>query len=544
MLNISNLSKIMGSEKLYADTNIQIYAGEKVGLVGSNGSGKSTLFRMIVGEETPDEGQINFPAKMKLAYFSQSVSEMKGKTALQEVLEGDTSIKELQQKLHEYEEKLSDPNLSPDEMNKVLELMGEAQTEFERQGGYDLENRAEEILTGLGITPKDHHKMVEDFSGGWRMRIALAKVLVTTPDLILMDEPTNYLDMETILWLEEWIRNFKGAVFMTTHDRYFMNNIVKKVVELSHRKATTYSGNYDFYLKEKEVRLNQLRAEYNRQQEMLSKEEEFIAKFKARASHAAQVQSRMKKIEKIERVEVPSEERTIVFEFPKPPRGGDDVIVIKDLAKSWKDSQGNELQVFRNLTATVTRGEKIAVVGVNGAGKSTLLKVLCGQTPATFGSATLGPSIKLGYFSQYSLDVLERENSVFEEVKKNLQMSNDGAIKNLLASFLFRGDDIDKKVKQLSGGEKSRLIMACLLAQNNNLLVLDEPTNHLDLASREVLLSALKNFEGTILLVSHDRHFLQELAEKVYEVDHGGITIYPGNYAYYLSKKLGQEVKT
>ena len=536
MLNISNLSKIQGGETLYSNVNLQINPGEKVGLVGPNGTGKTTLFRMIIGEEKPDTGQITFPDKFRMAYFSQNVGEMSGESAIEVVLHGDENIKVLKEKLREYENKLSDPELDPDEMNDILMKMGDVQTEFEKRGGYDLETRAEEVLTGLGVMPEDHHKQIEEFSGGWKMRIALARVLVVSPDLIIMDEPTNYLDMETILWLEKWLQDFSGAVFMTTHDRYFMNNVCKKIIEVANRRVTTFSGNYDFYEKDKDVRLNQLRSEFKKQQDSIQKDKEFIAKFKARASHAAQVQSRVKQLEKIDIVELPPEEQTIDFEFSTPPRGGDDVVVLKDLKKTWPKKDGQEQLIFNGLDTTIKRLEKLAVVGVNGAGKSTLLKTICGQTEPSGGEVVIGPSIKLGYFSQYSFDVLDPEKSVLEEVSSVLTTASDGYIRNLLAAFLFRGDDVLKKVKYLSGGEKSRLILATLLSQNNNLLVLDEPTNHLDIASREVLLKALKNYEGTIILVSHDRHFLKELAEKVYEIDKNKVTIYPGNYDYYLSK--------
>ncbi|MBT3983429.1 MAG: ABC-F family ATP-binding cassette domain-containing protein [Bacteriovoracaceae bacterium] len=537
MLNISNVSKTLGGQKLYSKASLQIYPGEKVGLVGANGTGKSTLFRMIIGEISPEEGQISFPKEMRLSYFSQSVGEMKGNSALDEVILGNEKIRNLKSKLTTFENQLASGELDDDEMNAVLIKMGDVQTDFEKLGGYDLETRAEEVLTGLGISPIDHSKLVDEFSGGWKMRIALAKVLVNIPDIIIMDEPTNYLDIETILWLEDWLKNFKGAVFMTTHDRDFMNGIVQKVVEISNGKATTYSGNYDFYEKERQVRRDQIKAEYRRQQEMLSKEEEFIAKFKARASHAAQVQSRIKKLEKIDRVEIPPEEATIAFEFSRPDRGGDDVVVLNDLGKSWTKSNGEELKIFEHLSATVKRLDRIAVVGVNGAGKSTLLKIICGTEEPSSGSVKIGPSIRMGYFSQYSLEVLTAENTVLEEVRSNLKNASDGFLRNLLAAFLFRGDDVEKKVKYLSGGEKSRLILAVLLSQKNNLLVLDEPTNHLDLKSREVLLNALSIYEGTVIFVSHDRHFLHKLTKKVLEVDSGGIKIYPGNYDYYLSKK-------
>jgi len=536
MLNVSNLSKMQGGELLYSKVSLQIYPGEKVGLVGPNGTGKTTLFRMIIGEDKAYEGQISFPEKQRLAYFSQNVGEMKGATALDIVLGGDEKIEELQNSLSKFEEELSNPELDPDRMTEILEKMGNVQTEFEKRGGYDLESRAEEVLTGLGIKPEDHRKAVEHFSGGWKMRIALARVLVTKPDLIVMDEPTNYLDLETILWLEEWLKNYEGAIFMTTHDRAFMNSVCNKIVEVAHKKVTVYSGDYDFYEKEREVRRSQLVSESKKQADSIAKDEEFIARFKARASHAAQVQSRVKKLEKIDRVYVPEEEASIKFEFPTPPRGGDDVVVLKGLSKSWPNKDGEEKPVFKGLDATIKRQECIAVVGVNGAGKSTLLKTICGHTGPTSGEVNIGPSIKVGYFSQFSFDVLDPESSVLEEVQGSLPSASDGYLRNLLAAFLFRGDDVKKKVRHLSGGEKSRLILATLLSQNNNLLVLDEPTNHLDIQSREVLLTALKKFEGTILFVSHDRHFLKELTKKVFEVDKSKVLLYPGGYDYYLSK--------
>jgi ATP-binding cassette, subfamily F, member 3 len=538
MLNISNVTKLINGETLFENASVQIYKGEKVGLVGQNGTGKSTLFRLIMREDNFDSGAISFPETNRISYFSQSVGEMKGRSALDEVILGDSKIASLKKQLNEFEVMMTHyEKYSDDEMNNILIKMGDVQTEFEKRGGYDLDTRAEEILTGLGIQPDQHQQQVEDFSGGWKMRIALAKVLVTSPDLILMDEPTNYLDLETIIWLEEWLQNFEGAVFMTTHDRGFMNSIVKKIVDISNHELTTYSGNFDFYEQEKILRRSQLQAEFDRQQDNLAKEEEFIAKFKARASHAAQVQSRVKKLEKIERIKLPPKEEVMDFEFSVPPRGGDDVVVIKDLAKYFIKTTGEEHHIFNNLTATIKRLEKIAIVGVNGAGKSTLLKVICQQLDPSIGTATLGPSIKLGYFSQFSLEVLKPDASVMEEVRSVLTGATDGFIRNLLAVFLFKGDDVHKKVKHLSGGEKSRLILAVILSQNNNLLVLDEPTNHLDMASRSVLLNALKKYEGTILFVSHDRHFLQELTEKVYEIDTGAIQIYPGNYEYYKNQK-------
>ncbi len=540
MLTVSNITKMMSGKPLYSSASFQIYEGEKVGLVGPNGSGKTTLFRMIVGEERPDEGTISLHNNTRIAYFSQNVGEMAGNTALEEVISGNKRVSELALKLKSYEEKFCDPNLDPDEMNSILEKMGDEQTEFEQLGGYDLESNCQEILTGLGISPEEHGKPVEDFSGGWKMRIALAKVLILLPDLILMDEPTNYLDMETILWLEGWLKNFKGAILLTTHDRDFMNRVVKKVVEVAHGTITTFSGNYDFYEKEVALRIKHNEAEFQRQQSMLKKEEEFIARFKARASHAAQVQSRVKKLEKIDRVALYAEEAEMDIFLPEIPRGGNEVVVLKDLSKVWQNSDGSDNCVFSGLDGVVHRQNKVAVVGVNGAGKSTLLKVISEQTTATEGRATIGASISIGYFGQYTLEMLNPENTIIEEVLYHLPEMKEATARNLLASFLFRGDDVFKKIKYLSGGEKARVVLAYLLSIPYNCLILDEPTNHLDMRSREVLLEALQRYEGTLLLVSHDRFFLRGITNRVFEVDRGEISIYEGDYQYYLDHKVAR----
>ena len=537
MINISGVTKMMGGMPLYSNASFQINPGEKVGLVGPNGSGKTTFFNMIVGELKPDAGQVSCAQGTTIAYFSQNVGEMSGTTALEEVMSGSERVAVLAAQLKGFEEKLCDPDMDPDEMNAVLEKMGDVQTEFEKLGGYDIETRAQELLSGLGIIPDDHYKPVEDFSGGWKMRIALAKVLITMPDVILMDEPTNYLDMETILWIEAWLKNFKGAIFMTSHDREFMNNIVNKIVEVGPMGVTTYGGNFEFYEKEKEIRKKQNEAEHSRQQAMLKKEEEFIAKFKARASHAAQVQSRVKKLEKIDRVELDVELEQMSIMLPDIKRGGNDVVVVKELAKTFQNSKGEPHEVFHNLNSTVNRLDKIAVVGVNGAGKSTLLKCITGDMDPTSGVAKIGPSINVGYFGQYSFENLNMNLSVFDQVKQLMPDASDGFIRNLLAAFLFKGDEVFKKVKVLSGGEKARVILAGLLSTPHNLLILDEPTNHLDIGSREVLLDALQRYEGTIMFVSHDRFFLKELANKVMLVDKGEVYKFPGSYKEYLEQK-------
>ena len=422
-------------------------------------------------------------------------------------------------------------------MAALLERYGAAQEEFEHREGYDLDTRAQTVLTGLGIGPDRFNDPVESFSGGWKMRIALAGILTLHPDVLLLDEPTNHLDVESIIWLENWLADeFTGALLMTSHDRDFMNRVVSRIVEVANCTITTYSGNYDYYEKERDVRREQLLASHKRQQEMLAKEEDFIARFAARASHAAQVQSRVKKIEKIDRIEIPAEERAVRFKFSEPPRSGDDVVVMEGLAKSWTAVDGAPKPVFGGVSGMVQRGDKVAIVGVNGAGKSTFLKVLADQTEPSTGTVTLGANVAIGYFSQHAMEVLDPRKTVFETIQDVMPLANIGVIRNLLGAFLFPGDAVEKRIESLSGGEKSRVVLATILARPVNLLVLDEPTNHLDIRSREILLDALKEFSGTVLIVSHDRHFLRSLVGRVFEIDHGQMITYDGTYEYYLSK--------
>jgi len=536
MVHLNNISKQYGSQIIFTKASLQILPGIRTGMVGPNGAGKSTIFRLITGEEEADKGEISCSKKTILGYFSQEVGEMSGRSALEETMSAVAAVIDLAQEIEKMEAAMAQP-MEDDELAALLERYGDAQEEFEHRGGYDLESRAQAVLTGLGIGPDDYNRPVESFSGGWKMRIALAKILTINPDVLLLDEPTNHLDIESILWLEDWLKNeFKGSVLMTTHDRIFMNSIVSRIVEVANKTVTTYGGNYDFYIREREIRRNNLLASYRRQKEMLAKEEDFIARFAARVSHAAQVQSRIKKLEKIERIELPPEQKIMRFEFAEPPRSGDDVVAMEDLAKSWIMEDHSIKDVFSGITGMIRRQEKIAVVGVNGAGKSTFLKVLSGETEPSKGSVTLGAKVKVGYFSQHSMDILDGKKTVFDTVQDAMPQAHVGTVRNLCAAFLFQGEDADKRISLLSGGEKSRVVLATLLARPLNLLILDEPTNHLDMQSREILLEALKKFKGTVILVSHDRHFLHSLVDHVMEIDHGKMHLYGGDYEYYLRK--------
>ena len=422
-------------------------------------------------------------------------------------------------------------------MAKLMERYGEVQWEYQQLDGYNLDALAKAVLTGLGIGPDDYDRPVESFSGGWKMRIALARILTLNPDVLLMDEPSNHLDMESIIWLEEWLQSYKGALVMTSHDRAFMNRIVNRIVEIANAAITSYSGDYEYYVRERDIRREQLLAAFARQQEMLSKEEEFIARFGARASHAAQVQSRVKKLDKIERIEIPPERKLVQFKFDDPPRSGNDVVKMEGLGKDWDRSDGSKKQVFSGVTGMVRRLNKIAVTGINGAGKSTLLKIITGQTEASTGSIQLGANIKLGYFSQHSQDVLNADQTVEQEVSNKLPHLGIGAVRSLLGAFLFSGDDVHKKIGVLSGGEKSRVVLAMILAGQTNFLVLDEPTNHLDIETRETLLKAIQEFDGTVMVVSHDRYFLQAVTNRTFEMNAGALHIYEGSYDDYLDKR-------
>ncbi len=540
MLKLSQVTCYFGGRDIFRNADLLVRDQDKIGLVGPNGAGKSTLFKVITGQESLASGSINSDKKnLSIGYFSQDVGEMKGGTVLEEVVKGAGFLAVIAKRLTFLEERMCDMDnpITDAEMSEY----GNLQTEFMHHDGYNLETNATTILTGLGFSDSRQQELVEHFSGGWKMRIAMAKILLQNPDLLLLDEPTNHLDLESIIFLESWLQNFKGSLIMTCHDREFMTRICNTTVELASGKLTTYSGDYDFYLRECKVRREQLIATYNRQQAMIKKEEDFISKFAARASHANLVQSRIKTLEKIERIELPPDEKVVNIEFVPCPRSGDQVVTFDNVAFSYNGLNN----VFSGITGVVRRLEKIALTGINGAGKSTLLKLVTGALKPTNGIVNVGASVKLGYFSQYSSDLLNADNTIFDELLLARPDATIGEIMAILGAFQFTGDDVKKKISVLSGGEKSRVVLAAILSNPINFLVLDEPTNHLDIQTREVLLEALKIFDGTILIVSHDRFFLKHLATRVFEIDEGKLNIYEGNYDYYLEKSPHlQTIKT
>jgi ATPase subunit of ABC transporter with duplicated ATPase domains len=539
MISFSNINKQYGRQLVFVEASFQLNPGEKVGLVGPNGAGKTTLFRMIVGEEDPDEGTVSVPKRMTIGYFRQDVEEMSGRSVLDEAIAGSGRAGDLHHELEHLQHAMEDPAQAGD-MDRILERFGEVQEEYEHLGGYTLEAQAREVLHGLGFADDQIDGDVGALSGGWKMRVALARVLLGRPDVLLMDEPTNHLDLESIIWLERFLKSYAGALLMTSHDREFMNRIVSKIAEIDAGEIILYSGDYDFYERERNIREANQQAAFSRQQSMLAKEQRFIDRFRTHAAKAAQVQSRIKALDKIEKIELPKKRQVVKFDFRVPARSGDQVAVLEDLRKAY-----GPRVIYDGFSLTIRRGERWAVMGRNGAGKSTLLKMISGATNPDSGHVQLGASLTMGYFAQQSLDVLNADLTVIEQLQNDFPHDGLGSLRSLAGAFQFSGDDVDKKIRALSGGEKSRLAMARMLYDPPNFLVLDEPTNHLDLATKEMLVGALKNFEGTMIFVSHDRMFLRGLGSRVLELGGESGTdrvprVYPGPYTEYV-QSLGHE---
>ena len=527
MIAFTTVSKQYGGQLLFVDASFQVNPGEKIGLVGPNGAGKSTIFRLIVGEDQPDDGVIERPRQLTIGYFRQDVGDLRGRSILAETVAGAGEVAELGARMAELEARMAEAG---DDLEQVVARYGEVQARYQDLGGYELAARAEAILEGLGFTADQMPADVGTLSGGWKMRVALAQILLARPDVLLLDEPTNYLDIESILWLEAFLRDYPGAVIMTCHDRDVMNRVVAKIVEIDGGEVRSYTGDYDFYEQARELQAAQRESEYARQQAMLAKESRFIERFKAQAAKAAQVQSRIKKLDKIEKVEPP---RRIVerrFDFRAPSRSGDDVIKLEALRKAY-----GARVIHDDLSLIVRRRERWAVMGENGAGKSTLLKMIAGVLEPDRGSASLGAAVTMGYYAQHLMDGLDGELTVLEQLQAHAPTAGQGTLRNLAGAFGFHGDDVQKPVRVLSGGERARVALARLLYDSPNLLVLDEPTNHLDIVTKRSLMRSLADYDGTLVFVSHDRQFLRALATRVLELGAAGPHVYSGSYDEYVS---------
>lgn len=534
MIKLDNISKQNGKQIIFIEASAALQKGEKIGLVGPNGAGKTTLFRMITGEEPPDEGQVSVDRGTSIGYFSQDVGEMSGQSVVSAVMDGAGPVSDLMAEMAVLEADMVDPDKA-DAMDAIIERYGEVQGRFQELDGYSLDGRARDVLAGLGFSAEMMEGDVGALSGGWKMRVALARILLMKPDVLLLDEPSNHLDLESLIWLENFLTNYSGALLMTSHDRAFMNRIVNKIIEIDAGVLTSYSGDYDFYQGQREIADRNQQAQFERQQAMLAKEIAFIERFKARASHAAQVQSRVKKLDKIDRVEPPKRRQTVTFEFRPAPRSGEDIVRIEKVKKAY-----GSRSIYDGLDFHVRRRERWCILGGNGAGKSTLLKLVTGAAEPDAGSVSRGPSVKLGYFAQHAMDVIDGDMTIFQTLEAAFPQAGQAPLRALAGCFGFSGDDIEKKCRVLSGGEKARLAMALILFDPPNFLVLDEPTNHLDIQTKQMLIEALSNFEGTMLFVSHDRHFLAALSNRVLELTPEGVHAYGGGYSEYV-QATGQE---
>ncbi len=530
MIRLDSISKQNGHQLLFIEASASLLKGEKIGLVGPNGAGKTTLFRMITGEDEPDEGQVLTDRGISIGFFSLDVGEMAGRSAVAEVMNGAGAVSDVAAELAQLEAAMADPD-QIDKLDEIIERFGEVQAHFETLGGYALDGRAREVLAGLSFSQEMMDGDVGNLSGGWKMRVALARILLMRPDVMLLDEPSNHLDLESLIWLETFLAGYDGALLMTSHDREFMNRIVNKIIEIDAGNLTSFSGNYEFYEQQRLLNEKQLQAQFDRQQAMLAKEIKFIERFKARASHASQVQSRVKKLDKIDRVEPPKRRQSVSFDFLPAPRSGEDVVNLKGVHKAY----GNRV-IYQGLDFLVRRKERCCVLGTNGAGKSTLLKLVTGTTDPDAGTVAIGGSVKMGYFAQHAMELLEGDRTVFQTLEDAFPLAAQGGLRALAGCFGFSGDDVDKKCRVLSGGEKARLVMAMMLYDPPNFLVLDEPTNHLDMATKDMLITALREFEGTMLFVSHDRHFLAALSNRVLELTPDGIHRYDGGYTEYVAR--------
>lgn len=539
MISAVNISLSFGGRNLFEEISFRIGPHDRIGLVGSNGSGKTTLLRILIGENTPDKGQIAKAKYVTVGYLPQEGMHVEGRTLYKEVETAFGDVLEAQQRLDEVHQRMSEVSHETDEFGELLELYGELQHKLEDSDAFRMKAKIEKVLLGLGFFVDDMDRQTSEFSGGWQMRIALAKLLLIQPSLLLLDEPTNHLDLDSLQWLEEYLQSYEGAVIVVSHDRRFLNNMTTKTYELSLGKLAEYSGNYSYFVKEKEERKQLTLAAYRNQQQQIKQTEQFIERFRYKATKARQVQSRIKQLEKLDLVEIEDEESGIRFNFPPAPSGGRVAMELKEIHKSY-----GQKKIFNGIDFDIDRGDRIAFVGVNGAGKSTLSKIIAGMEPFESGERKVGHNVIVSYFAQHQADELNPNNDVLGTVDEVAVGEIRKSLRNLLGCFLFSGDDVFKKVGVLSGGEKSRLALAKMLLQPCNLIVMDEPTNHLDMRSKAVMQQALLNFEGSYIIVSHDRDFLDPLVNKVVEFSRGRIKTYLGNVSDYIYMKQKEQAIT
>ena len=525
MIAINNLTFEIGARALYDEANWHIKPGEKIGLIGANGTGKTTLLKIIVGDYTPTSGTISMAKDLTMGYLNQDLlSYSSDKNILHVAMEAF----ERQNQLHDEIEILLQ-KLETEYTEDLLHKLSDRQHEFEVLDGYNIEYKAHEILAGLGFTDADTHRKLSEFSGGWRMRVMLAKILLQAPDILLLDEPTNHLDLPSIQWLEEYLKAFEGAIVIVSHDRWFLDRVINRTVETRKGKLTVYAGNYSFYLEEKSLREEIQRGEFKNQQSKIKQEERLIERFRAKASKAKMAQSRIKALDKLERVDdVDDDNPTVNFSFRFSKQSGRHVVTMENLSKSYPT-----IEILDHAEAVIEKGDKIALIGANGKGKSTLLRIAAGADKDFTGMVQTGHNVTQTFFAQHQLEALHLENTLLQELQSFAPKHNETELRTILGSFLFTGDDVFKKIKVLSGGEKSRVALAKALTADANFLILDEPTNHLDIQSVNILIQALQQYEGTFIVVSHDRYFLDNVANKIWFIEDHKIKVYPGTYAEY-----------